>query len=206
MDDALAILRASLKDLWGDLWTTAVCNMLWLLCMLLVIPGPPATLALFYYGNRLAHGEVADVSDFFHAFRRHWGLAWRWGLINLGLVAILWGDYVLTGQLSQTGLARFVQSFYLALLWAWFLLQLFTLPFLFEQKTNSLRLALRNGAVMMGKNFTFTMAFGLVISAALVAGTLLFLISVAAGGAFVAVAGNRAVLNRLEVEQLAVEN
>ncbi len=63
-------VRLALADLWNDLWMALVCNVLWLLGMLLVIPGPPATLALFFYANRLAHGERADLSDFWTGFRR----------------------------------------------------------------------------------------------------------------------------------------
>lgn len=201
MADIIPILRASLKDLWDDLFTTAACNLLWLLSVVLVIPGPPATIAIFYYGNRRARGEVADISDFWSALRRYWKPAWRWGIVNLAVVAVLVCDYMLTGRLSQSSFARFMQSFYLAALWAWILLQFFALPFLIEQETPSVRLALRNGAVMMGRNLEFTLALGVLLTLTLLAGTVLFMLSVAAGSVLVAVAGNRAVLNRLEAQR-----
>jgi uncharacterized membrane protein YesL len=193
------IVKQSLGDLWNDLWTTAVVNLAWLVCQLLVLPGPPATLALFSYGNRLAHGEIADLGDFWQALRRSWRPAWRWGLVNLVLLFLLVGDVRLTGGMGQSLAARFGQSFYLAALGGWCLLQLYTLPFLIEQEEASLRLALRNAAVMIGRNPAFSFGLTLLLTVTLAAGTLFFLFSVAGGAVFLAIAGNRAVLNRLAV-------
>ncbi len=197
MTDALHVVRGALRDVWQDLFTTAACNLMWLLCSLAVVTGPPATMALFYVGNRLAHGEPTDIGDFITGLRRYFWVGWRWGVINLALLFLLVGDILLTGRLSASPAGRLAQGLYLACLAAWLLLQLYTLPFLFEQETPGLRLALRNGAVMLGRNLAFSVWFGLLVALALSAGTLLFLISVAAGGVFVAAAANRAVLNRL---------
>ena len=199
----LEVLRASFRDLWGDLWTVAVCNLLWLISNVLIIPGPPATLALFYYTNRLAHGEVVDVSDYLYAFRRNWRTAWTWGAANLLMIAILAGDLTLTGKVGQGQGIRFVQGFYLAALGAWFIVQMFALPFLYEQEQPSLRQAMRNGAVLIGRNLGFSMGLGLLIILILLAGTGLFLLSMAAGGVFVGLVGNHAVLNRLEMARAA---
>jgi hypothetical protein len=195
------IVKQSLGDLWDDLWTTAVVNLAWLVCQFLVLPGPLATLALFYYGNRLAHGETADLGDFWQALRRFWQPAWRWGLVNLALLALLIGDVRLTGGMGQSLAARFGQSFYLAALGGWCLLQLYTLPFLVEQEEASLRLALRNAALMVGRNPTFSFALMLLLGLTLAAGTLFFLFSAAGGAVFLAVAGNRAVINRLAAHE-----
>jgi hypothetical protein len=199
----IQLIRDSLADVWSDLWTVLVCNLLWTLSMVLVIPGPAATLALFYYTNRLAHGEVADLADYWGAFRRSWGVAWRWGVINLIVIAIFVADSILTGQLSQTSLAMFAQGFYLAGLAGWLLLQLFALPFLFEQETPSVRQALRNGAVMIGRNLGFTLALAGMLALLMIAGTILFMLTFAFGGVILAAAGNRAVLNRLALTRNA---
>jgi uncharacterized membrane protein YesL len=203
--DVWLIVRHSLGDLWSDLWTTAVVNLTWLVCQLLVLPGPPATLALFYYGNRLAHGEIADIGDFWQALRRYWKPAWRWGLVNLALLFLLIGDVRLTGGMGQSPAARFGQSFYLAALGGWCLLQLYTLPFLIEQDDTSLRLALRNAALMIGRNPAFSFGLMLLLGLTLAAGTLFFLFSAAGGAVFLAIAGNRAVINRLAANEGLVE-
>jgi hypothetical protein len=193
----LRVIRAALGDLWDDLFTTAVCNLLWLLAQVLILPGPPATLALFYTTNRLARGEVTDVGDFLRALRRWWGLGWRWGLANLLALVLLGGDFYLTGRLSQSNFARLAQGFYLAVLAGWLLLQLFALPFLFEQQQPGLRQAWRNAASMIGRNPGFALGVGLLAALVLAAGTALFLLSGAAGAMFTGLVGSHAVLDRL---------
>jgi hypothetical protein len=206
MSDVVSVIRASLQDAWADLWTVLVCNLLWLLSVLLIIPGPPATLALFYYTHRLAHGEVADVVDFWFGVRRYWGAAWRWGFINLLLIAFLMGDVILTGRLSQSVVAHLIQGFYLAVLGAWLILQLYALPFLFEQEIPSVRQALRNGAVMLGRNIGFSLTLVLLLALVLLLGTLLFMLSFAFGGFILAAAGNHAVLNRLDLQRIETKD
>jgi hypothetical protein len=195
----IRVLGQALRDVYDDLWTTLLVNLVWLASLFLVLPAPSATLALFYYTNRRAHGESAGLGDFFGAFRAYWKPAWRWGLLNLGLIAILTGDIWLTGRLGPSALVQLAQGFYLALLAAWLLVQLYALPFLFEQEVPSLRQALRNGAVLLGRNIGFSLALTALAAGILFVGLVAFLLSLAAGGAFLAAAGNHAVLNRLEV-------
>ncbi len=195
--------RDTLRDIWADLWTALVVNLLWTLSLCLLIPGPPATLALFYYGSRLAKGEVTDLNDFWWAFRHYWGPGWRWGAINLLVIGLLAGDAILTEQLSTAGLAPFVQGFYLAALAGWLVVQLYALSFLFEQDRLSVRQALRNAAVMAGKNPGFTLALAGLLGLVFVFGTLLFMLSFAFGGVILAGMATRAVQNRLETQRQA---
>lgn len=197
MTDAWNVLRAALRDTWNDLLTTALCSLLWLLFSLLIVTAPPATLALFYVGHRIAHGEPTDPGDFLRGLGRYFGLGWRWGLLHGSLLFFLVGDVILTGQLSQSSVARLAQGFYLAVLGVWLLLQLYLLPFLFEQETPSVRLALRNGAMMLGSNVLFSVTLGVLLLLVLAAGTVFFFVTSAAGGVFLALVGNHAVLNRL---------
>src|SRR5919109_929161 len=95
---ALRILRLAFRDTWQELWTILLVHILFLFANLLILPGPPATLALFYYGNRIAHGEIATERDFLHAMRRYWRPAWRWGVLNLLVVGLLSGDYYLVAR------------------------------------------------------------------------------------------------------------
>ena len=192
------IIRAALHDAADDLFTTAVVHLLWLILTLLVVTAPPATVALFYYSNRKAHGEVTDVGDFFFALRRYFRPAWRWGLANSFVIFFLWGDFILTGRLIEGAAAQLIQGFYLALLIVWLFLQLYALPIMFEQTEPSLRLAWRNAAVMLGKNIGFSMALAMALVIVLLISTFFFLVIMAAGGLLIALIANHAVLNRLE--------
>ncbi|MCL4559742.1 MAG: DUF624 domain-containing protein [Chloroflexi bacterium] len=200
MIEGMHILKASLGDIWADLLTTAVCNLLWVFSWILILPGPPATIAMFYYGNRLAHGEPTDVKDFLGAMRRYWKTGWQWGLVNAALIAVLVADILLTGGLGSSAWVHVFQGLYVAALCIWLIVQLFALPFLFEQEKPSLRQALRNAAVMLGRNIGFSLGLATLLACTLIAGMFLFMVSVVAGGSLLALAGNRAVINRLEAE------
>ena len=200
MASAWLVVRAGLRDAAEDFFTTLVVNLLWLLGCLLLITGPPATLALFYTTHRIARGEVAGPDDFLQAIRRYWTVAWRWGLVNGAIVFFLAGDFWLTGRLSQAPLARFIQGFYLAALAGWLLLQLYALPFLFQQEQPAVRQALRNAALMLRKHAGFTLALALLLLLVLVLATIFFLVIFAAGGFLLALIGSHAVLNRLAAE------
>lgn len=202
MKDAWRVVRAALANLWHDLFTTAVVNLSWLLLCLPVVTGPPATLALFYTANRIASGEVTDPQDFFRALPRYFWLGWRWGLLNLVMLVVLVGDILLSGRLgADSNGARLVQGLYLAGLAFWLLLQLYVLGLVFEQEEPSLRMALRNGALMLGTNLVFSTSLLLLILLALILGSLLFFVSLAAGGLFVALVANHAVRNRLAAQR-----
>jgi uncharacterized membrane protein YesL len=203
MRTVLRIVGGAFQDLWADLWTVLACNLLWLIANLLIIPGPPATLGIVQYTNRLAHGEEVDFADFFKAFRRSWGLGWRWGAVNLAVVVFLVADIALTDQYQATTWSPLLQGLYVTLLIFWLMVQLFALPFLFEQEHPSVWQAMRNGAVLIGRNLSFSMALSLLVLIIMIVGTFAFLLSAMFGATFLACVGNRAVLNRLEESRLA---
>lgn len=198
MKTVLRIIGRSFQDLWDDLWTVLAGNFFWLIANVLIIPGPPATLAVVYYSNRIAHSEQADFADLWSAFRKYWGPAWRWGALNLVVAAFLAANISLTGDMELGIWKPFVQGLYVALLAIWLVVQFFALPFLFEQKQMSIRQALRNSVVLIGKNMGFSLALLIFLVLILAVGTLAFLMSAMFGAVFMACASNRAVLNRLE--------
>ncbi len=195
---AFKVLGAAFRDTWQEFWTILIVQLLFLLAIVLVIPGPPAIIALFYYGNRVVHDESVNERDFLNAMRQYWGPAWRWGFMNILIIGLLTGDTYLVETLTDnTTLASFVQGLYLTLLASWLLLQLFAPPFLFEQTEPRVMQALRNAAVFLKRNLVFAIVLGLLLSLSLIAGTLLFMLTFAFGGAFLAFAGNHAVLKDL---------
>ncbi len=190
---AVKIIALSLHDTWEDLWTSLICNWVWLISNLLIIPGPPVTLALFYYTNQYIHGETVSIIDFFKAIPRLWWLAWRWGIMNIIILALLSGDFLLVGKSSQSAGTHFFQGLYLAVLSFWLLLQMFTLSFLFEQEIPSMKIAFRNGIALIGKNLLFSFTLLVLLLIVLSLGVVAFMLTVALGAVFVAFAGNWAV-------------
>lgn len=196
---AFKILGLSFRDTWQELWTILVVQLLFLLGTILILPGPPVVLALFFYGNRIAHGEVATERDFLRAIRDYWRPAWRWGLLNLAVIGLLAGDYYLTGKIAlNSSLLPFLQGLYAVLLAGWLLVQLFALPFLFEQQEPRVFQALQNAVRFLRKNFILVLVLTLLLLLSLATGILAFLLTLVFGGAFLAFAGNHAVLLELD--------
>lgn len=193
------IIKQSLQDIWEDIWSVLVINLVWTFCVLTIVPGPPATLALFKYANRRAHGEIVDIKDFFKEFKQFWKPGWRWGAINLFVLVVFVGDILLSNQ-KNIGASTYlyVQSFYIALLVVWLLLQTHVLAFMIEQEQPGVKNAFLNSSVMLGKNFIFAIAYNLELILTILIGTVLFMFIFAIGGVLLADVGNRAVLFNLE--------
>jgi len=170
-----------------------VVNFLWIFANLLVIPGPPATIALQAYANRIIHGEVSDLRDFWREFKSSWGVGWHWGAVNLVVWVLLAVNYYLVSNALNLNLGSFLQGLYITVGLAWFMLQFFALPFLFEQEQMKISQALRNSALMIGRNLGFSFLFGLSLLVFLVLTTLTFALSIMFGAIFLALAGNFAV-------------
>ncbi len=196
---AFKILRSAFQDVWQELWTILVVQLFFLIGQALIVLGPPVTVAMFYYGNRIAHDELATERDFLKAVRQYWKPAWRWGGLNFLVFGLLIGDYSLTGKLViEQSLASFLQSLYIAILVLWLLLQMFALPFLFEQEQPSVLLALRNAVVFVRRNLILVVVLSLMLAISLALGLLTFMLTFVFGAALVAFTGNRAILKSLE--------
>ena len=192
-----SIYRRSLGQIWEDLWTMLAVNSLWILANLLVIPGPPATIALHAYANRIVHNEETDLRDFWNAFKSSWGVGWRWGAINLVVVALLVVNYYLVSNAVNVNQGSFLQGLYIAVALGWFMLQFFAPPFLFEQEEMKVSQALRNSALMIGRNLGFSFVFGVSLLVFMAVAILLFALGIMYGAVFLALAGNFAVNDQL---------
>jgi membrane-anchored glycerophosphoryl diester phosphodiesterase (GDPDase) len=196
---AFKILRKAFQDVWQELWTILIVQLLFLLGHLLIVFGPPVTVAMFYYGNRIVHDEVATEREFLHAVRQYWKPAWRWGGLNFLVIGLLAGDYYLTGKwVSVSNLASLLQGFYIVALILWLLLQMFALPFLFEQERPSVVQALRNSTVFVTKNLFFVLVLAFLLAISLALGTLAFMLTFVFGTALISFTGNHAVLDALK--------
>lgn len=198
MKSAFKIITASLRDTWLDLWSALVCNITWLLACVLILPGPPVTLALYYYANQTVHGEAIYVADFFKAIPRFVKTGWRWGIVNLVVLAILGADIYLTRSSDPTNAGLFFRGIYFTLLAFWFLIQIFALPFMLEQEKPAVFQALRNSVVLIGRHPIFSLSLLLLLILTLGLGLIAFMLSVALGGMFTALVGNRAVLSQIQ--------
>lgn len=198
MKNALQVLRASIVDIWEHLVLVMACSLTWLVLVVLIIPGPPATVALFEMAERLARREpLLEWRDYLRAVRARFGLGWRWAAIVAPVVAILLIDILAMPRIFSPTVAAPAQWFFIVTLALWLVVNWYALALLFQQKALSMRLALRNGAVLLLQHPLFTFVLTAVTALLLWLGVILVLVNLLFGPMLVALIGTHAVLDRL---------
>lgn len=198
MKNALQVLRASIVDIWEHLVLVMACSLTWLVLVVLIIPGPPATVALFEMAERLARREpLLEWRDYLRAVRARFGLGWRWAAIVTPVVAILLIDILAMPRIFSPTVAAPAQWFFIVTLALWLVVNWYALALLFQQKALSMRLALRNGAVLLLQHPLFTFVLTAVTALLLWLGVILVLVNLLFGPMLVALIGTHAVLDRL---------
>jgi len=144
----LAFTRA-VQDWWYGLVPLAILNLVWFLCVLTVVAGPPATAALLVVARESAVGYGTEPSTFFHALRRYFWRAWSLALVTAaGSFLFVFDLYYYNDRLSGLGFATTVGTvflFYVLILWFEFLLLAW--PLLVDQPEMALRYVLRNALI-----------------------------------------------------------
>lgn len=193
----LRVIAWALSDWWDDWINMALINLVWLLCWVTIVLGPPATFGLYYVTNQLVHGRSLGLRGLVEGGKRYFAKSWLWMLLNLVVAVVSAVNIWFYGQLDADW-AAIVQVFPLFLGLAWLVVQFYALPYLMEQKEESLKLALRNGlfTLLAAPGYTVVVA-GLV---ALIAVLSVWLVAplLIGGPCLIATLGNRAVRERLE--------
>ncbi len=197
-------MRAALSVFWRSLqyWSDEAfllmqMNAAWLLSMVLVIPGPPATAAIFAVTNRIAHGELVSWRIAQDAFRRYFWKAWGWMLVNLAFVALLYYNYMFYAQQTSGVVWTMVRVAWVIFALSWGAVQIYWWPLMLEMPRAPLILALRNAVRLMTLNPFFT-AIVLLLSLLITAISLILVpLVIIAWVSLLALIANHATLDRL---------
>jgi uncharacterized membrane protein YesL len=204
MKDALQVIRQAIVDLWDHVFLVVFCNLVWLFLVLLVIPGPPATLALFDMANRIARRDhLLEFRDYLRAIGQRFGLGWRWAGINIPVVAVFLIDIQAIPRMVSPEAAVPIQLLFLVALAVWIVINWYALAFLFQQKELSLRQALRNGGVLLLQHPLLTLCLVAITAILLGLSLILIIVNLLFGPMLVALISTQAVLNRLALFRAA---
>lgn len=204
MKDALRVIRRAIIDLWDHVFLVVFCSLIWLFLFLLIIPGPPATLALFDMAERMARREhLLEFRDYLRAVWARFGVGWRWAAINIPVVAIILVDIYAIPRMVSAEAAVPIQMFFLLALAMWIVINWYALAFLFQQKEASVRQALRNGGVMLLQHPLFTLVLAVITAILLWLSLILVIVNLLFGPMLVALISTNAVINRLELFRAA---
>jgi uncharacterized membrane protein YesL len=153
------VLGRALRNFWDEMFNLMLCNMLWLVAQVLIVTGPPATAALFSVTNRVAHGQVAKVSEFWYGLRQYFTVGWKWGGLNILVILVMTNSVYFYSRGLVPGLVG--SSLFLLsalLLVGWLVTQLFAFPFWLEQSDKRMWVALRNALILQAHNVIVTLA------------------------------------------------
>lgn len=191
------VILQSLRDWWDEWLNMLVIGVVWFVCLLTVLLGPPAILGLYHVTHALAHGESLGVSGLIAGGRRYFLKGWLWALVNLVAAILLFANLLFYGQIDAVW-SRLVQGLFLGLSVLWLVVQFYALPYLMEQEQQQVRLALRNGllTVLASPGYTLVVV-GVAALISLLSLLLVIPLFLGAPG-LVALLGSRAVLERIE--------
>jgi hypothetical protein len=191
------VIGHALASWWDDWVNMAIISVVWLLCWITVVLGPPATLGMYHVANRLASGRSLELGGLWEGIKRYFQVSWLWMLLNIVVAVIqIVNFYFWTGQ--RKWWAILVAGVLLFLSLVWLATQFYALPFLIEQRRKNLGLALRNGlfTALAAPGFTVVVAG---LSAVLAVVSFLFVLPLLIGvPMLIAAVGTWAVRDRLE--------
>jgi uncharacterized membrane protein YesL len=145
----LAFSRA-VEDWYYGLIPFAALNFVWLICVLTVVAGPPATAAMLGVARDAAIGQGAEPSNFIYYLRRFFWRAWKLGLITaLGSIILVVDLGFYAEALSGNLLLLYIGViFLLYALVVWLEFLLIAWPLLVNQPEMPIRHVLRNAAIL----------------------------------------------------------
>lgn len=144
------IIKQSALDVWEEMLYLVLFNVICLVGMLLIIPWPFVTFALFFTLYDISQGKGIKLNTFIAHGRRMWKPAYIWGGMNLLAAVIFWTNLNFYSSFRAQW-ALIMQVLFLSLTVFWTILQLIILPLYPRLSEPSFKLALRNGAIVMGR-------------------------------------------------------
>jgi len=155
---------------WDGFWMIWLSNLFWLALLIPVITAPLAFAGLYACAHGIVHGESLDWKSFFVGIKKHFGASLRWTGANLLVFALLafYTWFLSYRDSNLTDVWRTLGGFFVGLASVWWIVNMFTFPFMLVQVKPSYLNALRNSAVLFlkwpGQALGFTL-FNLVVIA-----------------------------------------
>ncbi|MEM7117941.1 MAG: hypothetical protein AAF614_36255 [Chloroflexota bacterium] len=194
------VIREATLNWWYDWVNQILFNILWALCWVTVILGPPATLALVAASTELVEGKTVSPRELYDFGKQYFVPSWIWMAVNLAVGFGFVSNYLFYQQISQPW-APWAEAIIIVLAVYWSIVQFYTLPFLIMQDEPSLKLAWRNGLLTVSKTPFFTLPiilYAVIIMVISVAsGFLIFLLG---GVPLITILASQAARRRVQIE------
>jgi hypothetical protein len=192
MGKAFSVIKHAFALWWRELILLTFFNVVWFLLQIPIITGPPATAAMYVIARRVSGDELINPRGGWTALRQMFLPAWKWGAVNLLLLAALALNF--WGFRDAAGLGWAL----LRLLWTlislgWFAMNLFYWPLWLSQTDRRMVNTYRNCLALLFRMPVFSLALTAMCAVLVVGGVLLTLPLVVALMAWLALIGTLAV-------------
>ena len=194
---AFRVFWLSLRDLYEELFMFAGLNLLWWLCVLVIVLIPPATAGLMYLANELAHERRVEWRMFLTGARLYLWRSWQVTIASLGGIVILLTNIWFYVNVT-TGILQYLTILWIYLLIIWLAAQIYVFPLLIQMEQPRLLLIYRNALLLTLSRPLFTVLLILLLVAATIIGGLFAIILILAIPGLWAIAANRALVHVLE--------
>jgi hypothetical protein len=135
--NAFTILAFAIRRWWDEYISVILLSAAWLLAQVLVIPGPPATAALYAMTRETYDGRYWGAADAWAAWRAYFWPAWKWGALNLMVAGV--GLYNVSTFWYVPGVWQGLRVVWLVALAVWLALNVYYWPFWLAAADKSLR-------------------------------------------------------------------
>jgi uncharacterized membrane protein YesL len=137
-------------------------NILWVVFTVLIVTMPPAFAGLYYATNQLAQDKPVTRRTFFEGFKKYFLVSYGWFLSNGVVLGLLLFNISLSTQVSETWVQTLTGVYWILIL-IWLCFQIYTFPFVIQQKEPKLFLAIRNSAILWLKHGGFSFTLSIII-------------------------------------------
>jgi uncharacterized membrane protein YesL len=177
MIKAFRTIRRAGRVFFEDLYSLFILSVLTTFAFFLIIPFPPALMALWATARRAAEGRIIRVGDWWAALKRRFWSAWGFALINLLALLLMIYNIRFYGPsgnfpISEPGwLSPAFQGTLAALLVFWLLGQIYVLPLMLEQDRPRVLRAIWRSFSLVVDNLVYSLILFLVIAVLLALST-----------------------------------
>jgi len=168
--EAMSVFWQTLKDVWEELYSIGMVNLVWLFAWalpagivlgtgieVLIIPAIILSVGLFtvttsgvyYVANRVAHGKTFHFVDFVDGIKKLWWRSLIWGVVNIIVVYMIYLNLQFYPQMIKSNWVILIGGFWVSVLVFWTVMQIYFWPLLVEQEETKMLLAWRNAAYLI---------------------------------------------------------
>ena len=161
---AFDIIVDSVKLWWKDWANQVLVSLAMILASLTIVLLPPALFGVYQETLDLVHNTRTGISGWWKGFKQYFLKSLLWGLVNLIVALVLltnlWFYYY-----SQVNAAPILVIVTIIMLIFWMVWQFYSLACFFLQEQASLKLAWKNGFIVILKNPLYTLVISLTMLA-----------------------------------------